>query len=59
MSYIKLRGHLYDTVVLNVRAQTEDKSDDTKDSFYEVLECVFYQFLKYHMKILLGYFNSK
>jgi len=30
-----------------VHAQTEDKSDDTKDSFYEELENVFYQFLKY------------
>jgi len=30
-----------------------------KDSFYEELQCVFNQFLKYHMKILLGDFNAK
>jgi hypothetical protein len=36
---------------------TEDKSDDTKDSFYKELEHVLNQFLKHHMKILL--FNAK
>jgi hypothetical protein len=30
-----------------------------KDSFYEELEGVFDQFLKYHMKIILGDFNAK
>jgi hypothetical protein len=29
-----------------------------KASFYKELECVFDQFLKYHMKILLEYFNK-
>jgi hypothetical protein len=36
---------------LNVRELTEDKCDDTEDSFYEKLKCVFDQFPKYHMKI--------
>jgi hypothetical protein len=56
MSYITLSGHWFDIIVLNVHPPTEDKSDDTKDSFYEELECVFNQFPKYHMKILLGDF---
>jgi hypothetical protein len=30
----------------------------TKNSIYKVLEHVFHQFLKYHMKILLGDFNA-
>jgi hypothetical protein len=30
-----------------------------KDRFYEELERVFDKFLKYHKKILLGYFNAK
>jgi endonuclease/exonuclease/phosphatase family metal-dependent hydrolase len=30
-----------------------------KDSFYEELDCEFDKFPKYHMKILLGDFNSK
>jgi hypothetical protein len=42
-----------------VRAPTEDKDDDIKDSFYEELEQVFDQFPRYHMKILLGDFNAK
>jgi hypothetical protein len=37
----------------------EDKSDDIKDSFYEELGCVFYQFRRYGMTILLGDFNAK
>jgi hypothetical protein len=38
-----------------VHAQTVDKSNDIKNSFYEKLECVSDQFLKYHMKILLDF----
>jgi hypothetical protein len=37
----------------------EDKSDDVKDSFYEEVGCVFDQFHKYSMNILLGDFNAK
>jgi hypothetical protein len=42
-----------------VHAPTEDKDDNIKDSFYEELEQVFYQFCRHHMKILLGDFNAK
>jgi endonuclease/exonuclease/phosphatase family metal-dependent hydrolase len=42
-----------------VHIPTEDKDDDTKDSFYEKLEQVFDQFPRYHMEILLGDFNAK
>jgi hypothetical protein len=42
-----------------VHAPTEDKGDDTMDSFYEELVQVFNQFPRYHMKILLGYVNAK
>jgi len=43
--YIILRGHWCD--VLNVLASTKDKSDDTKNSFYKELECVFNESPKY------------
>jgi hypothetical protein len=43
-SYITLKGHWCDSIVLNVHAPTEDKYDDIKDSFYEELEEVFDQF---------------
>jgi hypothetical protein len=54
-----LRGRWCNIIVLNVHAQSEDKSDDSKDSFYEELKQVFDHFPRYHMKILLGDFNAK
>ena len=42
-----------------MRAPSEEKSDDSKDSFYDELEQVSYHFPKYHMKILLEDFNVK
>jgi len=42
-----------------VLAPSEDKCDDSKDSFYEELEKGFNHFPRYHMKILLGDFNAK
>ena len=59
LSYIVLRGCWCNIIVLNVHATREEKSDDSKDSFYEELEQVFYHFPKYHMKILLEDFNAK
>jgi hypothetical protein len=35
MSYITLKGHWCDIIVLNVHDSTEDKDDITKDSFYK------------------------
>jgi hypothetical protein len=54
-----LRGHWWDIIVLNVHVPTEDKIDDMKDSFCEELERVFNKFPKYHMRILLGDFNTR
>jgi len=38
VSYIVLRGRWCNIIVLNVHAQSEERSDDSKDSFYEELE---------------------
>jgi hypothetical protein len=57
--YIILRGCWCDVIVLNVHAPTEDECNDTRGSSDEKLRCVFYQFPKYHIKILLEDFNSK
>ena len=60
MSYIVLRGHWCNIIVLNVQVPSQEESDDSQDSFYEELEQVsFNHFPKYHMKILLGDFNAK
>ena len=59
LSYIVLRGCWRNIIVVNVHAPSEEKSDESKDSFYEELEQVFDHFPKYHMKMLLGDFNAK
>jgi hypothetical protein len=59
MLYIILRGHCCDIIVLNVPAPTEDKTDDTEDSFYGELERVSDKFPKYHTKILFRDVNVK
>jgi hypothetical protein len=58
MSYIILRGHWHDIIVLNVHVPTENNIDEMKASFYEELECIFNKFHKYCTKILLD-FNAK
>jgi hypothetical protein len=59
MLYIIVRSCWCDIIVLNVHVPTKDKIDDIKDSFCEELVCAFSNFLKYHMKILLGDFIAK
>ena len=59
VSYIVLRGRWCNIIVLNVHAPSEEKSDESKDSFYEELEQDFDRFPKYHVKIVLGVFNAK
>ena len=38
VSYIVLKGRCSNIIVLNVHALSEDKCDDSKDSFYKELE---------------------
>ena len=56
--YIVLTVCWCNIIVLNVHA-SEEKSDDSKDSFYEELEQVFDHFPKSHTKIVVGDFNAK
>jgi hypothetical protein len=37
MSYMTLKGHWFDIIVLDGHAPTENKDDDIKDSFCEEL----------------------
>ena len=59
LSYIVLRGRWRNIILVNVHAPSEEKSEESKDSFYEELEQVLDHFPKYHMKMLLGDFNAK
>ena len=54
-----MRGRWCNIIVVNVHAPSEEKSDESNDSFYEELEQVFEHFPKYHMKILLGDLTQK
>ena len=51
LSYIVLGGRWRNTIVVNAHAQSEEKSDTLKDSFYAELEQVFDHLPKYHMKM--------
>jgi hypothetical protein len=55
ISYIILRGHWCDIIVLNARPVTDDKTDD----FYEELERVFDKFLKYYTKFVVIRFQCQ
>ena len=46
LSYIVLRGCWCNIIVLNVHAPSEEKSDDSKDSFYKKIEQFFKHFPK-------------
>ena len=59
VSYIVLGGRWCNIIVLNVHAPSEEKSDDSKDSFYVELEKVSDHFPQHHMKSLLGDFHAK
>jgi hypothetical protein len=59
MLCVILTDNLGDTIVLNVHAVTEGKTDVTKGRFYEELERVFSQFSKHCMKTLLHNFTAK
>ena len=53
LSYIVLGGRWRNIIVVNVHAPSEEKGDESKDSFYEELEQVFDQFPKYHENVTL------
>ena len=53
-----MRDRWCNIIVLNVHAPSEEKSDESKYSFYEELEQVFDHLPKYLTKTLLGDFNA-
>jgi hypothetical protein len=59
LSYIILRGRWCNSIVLNVHAATDDKTNYMKVTFCEEPENVLDKFPKYHIKILLLDFDVK
>jgi hypothetical protein len=59
LSYIVVKGLWCNITVVNEQAPRQEKSDDSKDSFYDELEQIFDNFPRYNMKILLGDFNAE
>jgi hypothetical protein len=59
LSYIVLGGRWHNIIVVNVQAPSGEKSDESKDSFYEELQKVLDHFAKCRMKMLLQDFNAK
>jgi hypothetical protein len=59
MSCSTLRGRWCHNIVLKVHAPTKNKTYDVNESFYEELECIFDDFLKYNLITLLGELNVK
>lgn len=57
--YIRLTGHIFDIVIINCYAPTEEKGEDIKESFYEELDRVWDLIPNYCVKIVLGDFNAK
>jgi hypothetical protein len=45
VSYITVRGHWCNIIVLNVHGLSEEKTDDSRDGLYEELEQIFDHFL--------------
>jgi len=54
VSYLVPRGHWFNIIVLNVHALSEEKSDDSKYSFYDEIEQAFYHFPNFHMTPKVG-----
>jgi len=57
--YIRVTGHIFDIVIINCYAPTEEKGEDIKESFYEELDRVWDVIPNSCVKIVLGDFNAK
>jgi len=55
---MRITGHIFDVVIINCYAPTEEKGDDIKESFYEELNKVWDVIPNYCVKIVLGDFNA-
>ncbi|XP_055387910.1 craniofacial development protein 2-like [Condylostylus longicornis] len=59
MCCLRLKGKFFNTSIINVHAQTEDKSDEEEEEFYEELERIYDNCPKNDIKIIIGDCNAK
>jgi len=57
--YIRIAGRIFDLVIINYYAPTEDKNEDIKDNFYEDLEAVYNSLPLHCVKMVVGDLNAK
>lgn len=57
--YIKIAGRLFDLVIINCYASTEEKDDETKDKFYDDLERVVNSLPTHCIRTMIGGLNAK
>jgi len=57
--YIKIAGRLFDLVIINCYAPTENKDDETKDKFYDELERVVNSLPTHCINMIIGDLNAK
>lgn len=59
MSMIRLKGQFYNITIINVHAPSEDKDDNTKNTFYNKLDKAVGKVPKFDMRLIIGDFNGK
>lgn len=59
MCKLRIKSRFFNITIINVHAPTEDKDDDRKDEFYEILERTYNSCPKHDIKIIIGDANAK
>ena len=59
MCKIRLRGIFFNYTIINVHAPTDDKPEEEKDDFYDLLENAYARSPRHDIKIIIGDLNAK
>jgi endonuclease/exonuclease/phosphatase family metal-dependent hydrolase len=54
-----VKGTFFNTTIICIHASTEEKDEEQKDAFYELLERLYLKAQKHDIKIVMGDFNAK
>jgi len=57
--YVRIARKIFDLVIINCYAPTEDKNEDIKENFYEYLEAVYNGLPLHCVKMVVGDLNAK